>query len=102
MITLQELLAYFNLAGVVSPSQEDFDRALQVALDRFKALLHYDYPATPSALEKELLLHLTLIEMLKGFNYLWEEGKTRFSVKKVSSAAERIAWQIKASQTQTS
>jgi len=102
MITLQELLSYFNLAGALSPSQEDFDRGLQIALERFKNLVGYDYPATPSALEKELLLHLTLIEILKGFNYLWEEGKTRFSIKKVSSAAERIAWRIRASQTRTS
>jgi len=83
MITLQELLSYFNLAGALSPSQEDFDRGLQIALERFKNLVGYDYPATPSALEKE-------------------EGKTRFSIKKVSSAAERIAWRIRASQTRTS
>jgi len=101
MITLEEFLSYFNLTGVVSPSPQDFDRATQIALGRFKALVGYDYPTTPSAIEKELLLHLTLIEILKSFNYLWEEGKARFSIKKASQTAERLAWQIRTSQTPT-
>jgi len=102
MVTLDLFLSRFNLNGVVAIDNNLFEALKGVALKRWETIFGDTYPKEGSELDKEILLHLILIEVLKTFNYLLAENSQRFSINKVSEHVERLVWLKKNSETQTS
>lgn len=95
MITIDTLREFFNLYPS-DVSQSEFDRAYEVAKERYKNLLGLSsFPSSFSPVEEELVLHLILLELLKKYNFLTGEGTQRFSINKVSEHIERLLWIIK-------
>ena len=101
-MTVDEFIQYFNLGGNISVSTEEFEHYKQIAVSRFSSLLGYTFPDVPTELEKEILFHLILIELLKRYTYQWSEKDQRVSIKKVTSNLERLIWQQKTLMTQRS
>ena len=102
MITLDLFLSRFNLNGVLAIDDSLFEALKSVALKRWENIFENPYPAEATELDKEILLHLILIEVLKTFNYLLSENSQRFSINKVSEHVERLIWLKRNSETQTS
>jgi len=99
MITYDEFLNYFNFYQNDIP-ETDFNRCLNVAIGRFKRFFSIDNIPDPlSDEEKELLLHLVLIEVAKQYNYLTSEGKGMLSINKIAEHVERLVWLIKDQKT---
>ena len=95
MITIDSLREFFNLYPS-DISQSEFDRAYEVAKQRFLNLFGLSsLPETLSAIEEELVLHLILLELLKKYNFLTGEDTQKFSINKVSEHIERLSWLIK-------
>lgn len=95
MITYDEFLNYFNFYQN-DISENDFNRCLNVAKSRFKRFFPIDsIPDFLSDEERELLLHLVLIEVAKQFNYLSGEGRGMLSINKITEHVERLVWLIK-------
>ncbi|KAA0257207.1 hypothetical protein FHQ18_11625 [Deferribacter autotrophicus] len=71
-----------------------------MAVSRFKRFFSIDsIPVPLSDEERELLLHLALIEVAKQFNYLTGEGKGMLSINKIAEHVERLVWLIKDQKT---
>lgn len=95
MITIDSFKEFFNLYPS-DVSQSEFDRAYEVAKQRYINLLGLSaFPSTLTPIEEELVLHLILLELLKKHNFLTGEGTQRFSINKVSEHIERLSWLIK-------
>lgn len=92
----------FNLSGQVSITDAEFNELKEIALSRFSISLGHPYPSSPSSLEKEILAHMILIEVLKKYSYLFSENSRKVSIRKVVENLERLIWQKKSLTTQTS
>lgn len=100
-MTLNEFIEKFNLSGQVSLTDTEFNELKEIALFRFSLSLGYDYPQTPTPLEKEILGHFILIEVLKKYQYLFSENSQKVSIKKATENLERLIWQQKTLRTRT-
>ncbi|MEO2083673.1 MAG: hypothetical protein ABGX12_06590 [Desulfurobacteriaceae bacterium] len=97
LIPQDDFQRYFNLQ-TLQTHPDDYERACAIAEDRFVKLLRIKEPdfTLPSSqeeltpIQKELLMHLILIEILKTDNYVWEENKGRVSIKRITSQADRL------------
>lgn len=101
LIPQEEFQEYFNIQETtVAP--EDYERASAIAEQRLVRILQirnpdYQLPETKeelTAVQHELLLHLILIELIKSFNYIYEENKGRASLKLITSQADRLAQMV--------
>jgi hypothetical protein len=98
LIPFDSFQSYFNLEQVNVPL-EHYERASALAEQRLVNILKIKIPdfTLPSSAEEltgvqyELLLHLTLIELIKTFNYIYEENKGRASLKLITSQVDRLA-----------
>jgi len=98
LIPQDEFQGYFNIEETtVAP--EDYERASAIAEQRLVKIMQikhpeYQLPDTKeklTAVQYELLLHLILIELIKSFNYIYEESKGRASLKLITTQADRLA-----------
>jgi len=101
-MTLSEFMEKFSLSGQVSLTETEFNDLKDIALSRFLLSLGYPYPEAPTALEKEILSHFILVELLKKYVYLFSENSQKVSIKKATENLERLIWQQKALMTRTS
>ena len=92
-INIEGFKEFFNLYPS-DVSNEEFDRALEIAKARYKNLLCEDFK-DDNEVKKELIYNLILQELLKKYNYLTGENQQRFSINKVSEHIERLAWLVK-------
>jgi len=98
LIPFDSFQSYFNLEQVNVPP-EHYDRASALAEQRLVNILKIKKPdfVLPSSaseltdVQYELLLHFILLELIKTFNYIYEENKGRASLRLITSQADRLA-----------
>ena len=101
-MTLDEFLSRFNLSGVIALDDTLFEALKKVALKRWKTVFGKPFSENPTDLDREILMHFLLLEVLKTFNYLTSESSQKFSINKVAEHTERLIWLKRNSETQTS